>query len=656
MAKLVQKSGYISSGKACGYMKYIATREGVEKLSGNGPVTKGQRELIQDLLRDFPNAVELFEYEDYCKTPTLGTASAFITMALDSNLHEINSESGYMKYIATRPRVQMRGTHGLFSSSTAVDLNDAMSELESHEGNVWTIIYSLRREDAARLRYDNADAWRSLLMMHQTDLAEAMKIPADKFRWYAAFHDEGHHPHIHMMVWSNDSKQGFLTTDGIAAMRSKLTNTIFRDEMIQIYEKKDVAYKKLSNTAQDAMRELIRRMEHQLCDSPVIEENMRQLMQALETTTGKKQYGYLKKPLKQLVDAIVDELAKQPEVAECYEVWNQIRDELDGYYSSTPRERLPLSQQKEFRKIKNMVIREAENIRLGLPTFEDETMRDEPEPEETEHEDAKNGHQSRNVYEQARRYRAAKAVLQDVYAMDEDHLEAVKELERLWSEGYTVAAHQLGKFYRDDLSTLRDLKKAEQWFRSSAEAGNEFSEYALGKLLLTQKRTEEAMKWLGSAADHKNQFAQYRLGKIYLSGESVPKDVKKALEYLSASAAQGNQYAQYTLGKLYLLGRDVGQDREKAKEWLTRSAAQGNEYAQFFLDRIDQFRDPSLMLAATKLLYHMGRIFRDNSAPPHNPAGMRIDSKRRKRLTEKRMAMGHKADDHEEQVQYQQTM
>ena len=164
------------------------------------------------------------------------------------------------------------------------------------------------------------------------------------------------------------------------------------------------------------------------------------------------------------------------------------------------------------------------------------------------------------------------------------------------------------------------------------------------------------MQWLGKAADHGNQFARYRLGKIYLTGESVPKDVQKALEYLTASAEQGNQFAQYTLGKLYLLGRDVKQDREQAKEWLTRSAAQGNEYAQFFLDRFDQFRDPSVMLAATKLLHHMGRIFRDNSKPPHNPSGMRIDSKRRKRLTEKRMAMGHKADDHEEQVQYQQTM
>lgn len=652
MAKLVQKSGYIKSGKASGYMRYIATREGVEKLAGNGAVTKGQRELIQKLLTDFPDAAELFEYEDYCKTPTLGTASAFIGMALDANIHEIDSESGYMQYIATRPHVQKHGSHGLFSSATAVDLTSAMSELEAHEGNVWTIIYSLRREDAARLEYDSADAWRTLLMENAPTLAKSMKISLDNFHWYAAFHDEGHHPHIHMMVWSDDPKEGFLTKNGIAAMRSKLTNAIFRDEMQQIYERKDVAYSDLVEAAQNAMREMISRMQHQICDSPIIENNMRQLVQALETITGKKQYGYLKKPLKQLVDTIVDALAELPEVSECYEVWNQIHEELNECYGhSTPWERLPLSQRKEFRKIKNDIIREAENIRLGLPTFEDERMQDEPEPESQKEE-----HQSYSVYEQAQRYRTAKAVLQDIYARDAEHAEAVKALEQLWEEGYTVAAHQLGKFYRDDLSTLRDHEKAKEWFRRSAEAGNDFSEYALGKLLLTQKRTVEALEWLDKAAEQGNQFARYRLGKIYLTGEPVPKDVAKALAYLTASADQGNQFAQYTLGKLYLLGRDVPPDREQAREWLIRSAVQGNEYARFFLDRFDQFRDPSVMLAATKLLHHMSRIFQNNSVPPGNPAGIRIDSKRRRRLMEKRMAMGHRADDHEEQTQYQQSM
>ena len=353
-----------------------------------------------------------------------------------------------------------------------------------------------------------------------------------------------------MMVWSDNPKEGFLTRDGIAAMRSKLTNTIFRDEMNQIYERKDVAYKELIETAQDTMRELIRRMNHQLCDNPVIEDTMRQLVQALENTTGKKQYGYLKKPLKALVDGIVDELARQPEVAQCYETWNQIRDELSECYGSrTPREYLPLSQQKEFRRIKNDIIREAENIRLGLPTFEDEEMCDEPGRRSSQHTVPGNRHS---------RYRAAKSVLQDVYALDEEHAEAVRELEQLWAEGYTVAAHQLGKFYRDDLSTMRDYEKAERWFRLSAEAGNDFSEYALGKLLLSRKRTAEAMRWLDKAAEHGNQFAQYRLGKLYLTGESVTKDVAKALTYLTAAAGQGNPFAQYTLGKLYPSGPGCG--------------------------------------------------------------------------------------------------
>lgn len=447
MAKLVQKSGYIKSGKASGYMRYIATREGVERLAGNGAVTKGQRELIQKLLHDFPDAVELFEYEDYCKTPTLGTASAFITMALDANLHEIDSESGYMQYIATRPRVQKRGTHGLFSSATAVDLASAMSELEAHEGNVWTIIYSLRREDAARLEFDNADAWRTLLMENAPTLAKSMKISLNNFHWYAAFHDEGHHPHIHMMVWSDDPKEGFLTKDGIAAMRSKLTNAIFRDEMQQIYERKDVAYSDLVEAAQNAMREMISRMQRQVCDSPIIEDNMHQLVQTLETTTGKKQYGYLKKPLKQLVDTVVDALAELPEVSECYEVWNQIHEELNECYGhSTPWERLPLSQRKEFRKIKNDIIREAESIRLGLPTFEDEGMQDDPEPESQKEE-----HQSYSVYEQAQRYRAVKAVLQDIYALDAEYHNAVfvgMDTEGVPRHAHKRSANSYGKAFR----------------------------------------------------------------------------------------------------------------------------------------------------------------------------------------------------------------
>ena len=643
MAKLIQKSGYIQSGgTAAGYMKYIATRENVEKLNGNGPATENQKKLIAELLRDFPDAKELFEYEDYIATPTFGNASAFITMALDANAHSMQATDGYMKYIATRPRAERQGEHGLFSDSDSVSLPAAIEELNGHDGRVWTFIYSLRREDAARLGYDNAAQWRQLILSQKQKIAKTMQIPTGGFHWYAAFHDEGHHPHIHMMVWSGDPKQGYLNPNGIAAMRSALTNEIFKDELYALYKEKDLSYKEVTEKAQQVMRELIAQMESNLCDSPAIAQMMAELSQELGAVTGKKVYGYLKKPLKEKVDAVVDELAKLQPVADCYSVWNELRDKLESYYKTKPREHLPLSQQKEFKAIKNMVIREAENIRLGIHTFEDEDMQDEPE------EDVPDGRASntKQVYELAADYRKAKAVLTDDTLMREEKRSAVDTLERLWRDGFTTAAHQLGKVWRDGLCDPPDEKQAEKWFRCAAEAGLDYSQYALGKLLQGQKRISEAVSWYEKAAAQGNQYAHYRLGKLYLAGDGVPKDVERAVEHLTASAKLGNQYAQYALGKLYLMGRDIPQDEEAARKWLTASAEQGNRYAQFFLERIGQFRDPSVLLAATRLLHHLANTFRDNAQPPANPAGLRIDSKRRRKLMQKRLAMGHKPDDH----------
>ena len=648
MAKLIQKSGYIQTGgTATGYMEYIATRENVEKLHGNGPATANQKRLIAELLCDFPDAKELFEYEDYIATPTFGNASAFITMALDTNAHAIQNTDGYMKYIATRPRVERHGEHGLFSDSDSVSLPSAIEELKGHDGRVWTFIYSLRREDAARLGYDSAVQWRKLILSQKQKIAKTMQIPTSSFRWYAAFHDEGHHPHIHMMVWSDDPKQeGYLNPNGIAAMRSALTNEIFKDELYALYKEKDISYKEVTEKAQQVMRELITQMESNLCDSPVIAQMMAELAQGLEAATGKKVYGYLKKPLKEKVDVIVDELAKLQPVADCYSVWNELRDKLEGYYKTKPREHLPLSQQKEFRAIKNMIIREAENIQLGVHTFEDEDMQDEPE------EDVPDGRASstKRVYELAADYQRAKAILTDDTLTREEKQAAVDTLEQLWREGFTTAAHQLGKVWRDGLCDPPDEKQAEKWFRCAAEAGLDYSQYALGKLLQGQGRINEAVFCYEKAAAQGNRYASYRLGKLYLSGEDVSKDVEQAIEYLTASANRDNQYAQYTLGKLYLMGKDIPRDEDAAHKWLTASAAQGNPYAQFFLERMGQLRDPSILLAATRLLHHLANTFRDNAQPPSNPAGLRIDSKRRRKLMQKRLAMGHKANDHEEQT------
>jgi hypothetical protein len=174
------------------------------------------------------------------------------------------------------------------------------------------------------------------------------------------------------MVWSSDPREGYLSKDALLKLQSQLTNEIFHGELQELYVKKDVRYKELTAAAREAMGRLMRQLEYTETNSAAIEQKMAALARALEAVKGKKAYGYLKKPLKAQVDEIVDALAELPEVAACYAEWNRLKDELDGYYhDEVQREHRPLSQQKEFRAIKNMVIREAENLRLSLRTGED---------------------------------------------------------------------------------------------------------------------------------------------------------------------------------------------------------------------------------------------------------------------------------------------
>ena len=411
MAKLIQKSGFLSKKRAGRYMNYIATRDGVELLD-----------------------------ED--------------------------ADAIYMRYIATRPRAEKHEGHGLFGTEKHVDLEKTMQELGAHDGNVWTIIYSLRREDAARLGYDNAESWRLMLLSHQNDFADALQIPPEQLRWYAAFHDEGEHPHIHMMLWSDDPKYGFLRKNNLRHLQSVLTNTIYADELKEVYIQKDIAYKGVTEAARETMRNIIDRIEH-IAEPPLsIQQKLLELANELASVSGKKQYGYLKKPLKEMVDSIVDELETIPEVAAYYAAWNGLRDTLEGYYKNRPRQHNPLSQQKEFRAIKNAIIQEAERLRQQM----------EQEPLQTE--------------------------------------------------------------------------------KTSANASTNPT--------LVSENTS-------SVASH--------------------------------------------------------------------SARLPSEY---------------LMNSSVRLFHQMGQIFRDNAAPPSNPMGIRVDSKRRKKLMQKRLAMGHKQDDHEQVQGYGQ--
>ena len=457
-------------------MKYIATREGVEVLNGKGPATEKQKEMLTKLLKDFSDMRDSFEYEDYKQAPTLHTASALIYAALDTHMQELQTESGYLKYIATRPGAEKHGAHGLFGRQENTNLTAAMHDLTAHDGNVWTIIYSLHREDAERLGYNNAAAWRKLLVSQQNKFAEAFHIPASALHWYAAYHDADTHPHIHMMIWTD--QETVLKRDAVVKLRSAMTNSIFQAELENLYIRKDAAYKDVTEAARTAMHGLVDRLEFIENPPESIQQKMLELALELRTVSGKKQYAYLKKPLKDMVDSIVDELEKLPEVAAYYSVWNGLRDTLEGYYKNRPRQHNPLSQQKEFRAIKNAIIQEAERLRQQMEQTQAATEQDSSQDEEP-------------------------------------------------------------------------------------------------------------------------------------SAENTSTDASANPTLASESASSATSYS-VRLPSEYLLNSTV------------------------------------------RLFHQMGQIFRDNAAPPSNPMGIRIDSKRRKKLMQKRLAMGHKQDDHEQN--YGQTL
>ncbi len=366
MAKLIFTSRYIRDAPPehlQNYVRYISTREGVEKVDEskkNLPVTPAQKDLIRQLVKDMPESKDMLEYEDYRQHPTIGNASEFITQALERNLDMAAMKENYVDYLANRPRVERIGEHGLFTDAgKPVILAEVQKEVSEHKGPVWTHVVSLRREDAARLGYDSAREWMSLLRSKRAMLCKYMKIDSGDLRWYAAFHNEGYHPHVHLMVYSAKDNDGYLTKAGIEAMRSELAHDIFRQDFAQICEGQNLARSSLKEKAAERMCLLTEEMLQGVCKNPVIGEKLQLLSERLKNTRGKKVYGYLKADMKRLVDQIVDELAKEPTVAETYQAWGEWQDQILLTYSSKAPSLPPLSSQKQLKSIKNMVIAEA---------------------------------------------------------------------------------------------------------------------------------------------------------------------------------------------------------------------------------------------------------------------------------------------------------
>lgn len=382
MSRIRFMSPYLKGGRDAAKLsnraRYIATRPGVEVLRdehSNQPATKKQQAYIQRLLRDFPGAEELLEYEGYRNTPTQGHANAFIRQVQEDFAEPMSRMENYLDYVSHRPGVQMDGEHGLWCARGKVrNLSQAVRGVAEHTGSVWTPVVAIRREDAERLGYNDAESWRQLVCACAPEIARGYKIPLEHLRWYAAFHRKEDSVHIHMVVFSSNLKEGYLTKQGIQQVKSAFGRRIFQQDLLHVYEQKTEYRDTLSRDAERAMAGLIAQMETGQLQNETLERLVLELAQRLQSTKGKKVYGYLQPKTKALVDAIVDELAKDERVAAAYDLWNQMREEVCRTYSEQLPERLPLSRQKEFKAVRNMVIREVLKIGQGEHPIADEMV------------------------------------------------------------------------------------------------------------------------------------------------------------------------------------------------------------------------------------------------------------------------------------------
>lgn len=371
MAKLVTKFKYLKPGARQGrggYVKYIATRDGVEKIDDTkrfAPVTWNQKQLIEKILRDFPDTRDMLEYDDYRQKQTIESASEFISRAIEDNAAVALNAKTYADYIATRPRAERFGSHGLFTDDgVQVNLAEVSRELNEYGGNVWTAIISLRREDAERLGFDNGSRWRDMLRTQTQALSENLRIPMGHLKWFAAFHNEGHHPHVHLIAYSTVESEGYLTKQGVQKLRSAFAKDIFAQDLLCIYEKQTEHRNRLRSKSNDVLAEIVSQINAGGYSDPQLEELLLHLARRLSRTKGKKVYGYLKADVKTLVDSIVDELEKDSRIATLYNPWYEQRENVLRTYNNSLPERVPLSQSKEFKTIKNAVIQAAMNLVL----------------------------------------------------------------------------------------------------------------------------------------------------------------------------------------------------------------------------------------------------------------------------------------------------
>lgn len=603
MAKLITKFKYIrpmDRKSVGGYAKYIATREGMDKVDDTfklEPATKKQQKLIGKILHDFPDSAIMLEYEDYLKEPTVGNASEFISRSLEDNAVEVMESKTYADYIATRPRAQRFGSHGLFTDDgVRVKLGEVSKELNEYEGNVWTVILSLRREDAERLGFNTGERWRDMLRTQTEAIAKNFKLPMEDLKWYAAFHNESHHPHVHLMVYSSKQAKPYLTQKGIMNLRSAFAKDIFADDLHSVYEKQTEHRNALRAQSREVIAEIVYRINSGTYDNPVIENKLLELADRLSKTSGKKQFGYLKPDLKALVNGIVSELAADERIASLYELWYEQKDEVIRTYTEELPERLPLVDNPEFKSIKNAVIQEALNISADrvIADEQDEQAEvnaetSEPETDEVEKQEYAAAPRSVQRSRMWQLYRSAKELL-DRESNAYDPNTAVDLLIEAAGLGCGVAKYRLGKMFLRGEDVPKNIDYALRWLEESVSEGNQYAEYLLGKTFLRGEDVDQdlprAELLLRRSSDQGNRYASYTLGKTLLDGELLLQNIPEAIRLLTDSADKGFAAGQYQMGKLLYRGEVVPQDVSRAIEYLERSAEQKNPYAAYLAGKL----------------------------------------------------------------------
>lgn len=596
MAKLITKFKYLKPNdrkSIGGYAKYIATREGVDKIDQSfklSPTSDKQKKLIKQILEDFPDSKNSLEYEDYLKESNVGNTSEFITRTIEENAYEVMQTKTYADYIATRPRVQRFGTHGLFTDDgVQIKLNEVSENLNQYGGNVWTIIISLRREDAERLSFNAGKRWRDMLRSQTSLISENFHIPMQNLKWYAAFHNESHHPHVHLMVYSTEEKQAYLSKEGVMKLRSSFAKDIFAQDLLCVYEKQNEYRDELKVNSREVIAEIISKINSGVYDNPKLEEMLLNLADRLSKTSGKKVYGYLKADVRTIIDSIVDELASDERISTLYDLWHEQRESVIKPYTDELPERVSLSQNKEFKSIKNAVIQEAMNILADRTIVEDAEEQSVPDSEPTGEEAEPVLSQKEKTSLMWKYYSDAKELLDrknDSY----NPTKAVEFLIESAKLGCGVAKYCLGKMFLQGKDVLKDVDYALRWLEESVSEDNEFAEYLLGKAYLKGEDIEQnlyrAEDLLRKSSAQGNKYAKYTLGKAYLDCELFLQNSPKAIKLITESAEKNFAPAQYLLGKLLYKGEMIPQDLKKAIEYLEKAAEQKNPYAAYLAGKI----------------------------------------------------------------------